>query len=261
MLLLHMVCLTHKIYDRLQASGASAIALGHGAQATGTQSISIGTGNQVSGNHSGALGDPTIVTGDNSYSVGNNNTLSTKNTFALGNAITTTIGNDVVLGTGSASYATGTATKGTAAYSSETIEGITYNYAGNTAPANVISVGATGAEGRIQNVAAGLVSTTSTDAINGSQLYDTNKALGNLAGNTAAALGGGTTLNPDGTLAGKPQVVSQSGITDGNRPQAGRHAELAVRAVELAAPFDLPAKYYNAWKRVSAFRFDRKLSQ
>ena len=68
-------------------------------------------------------------------------------------------------------------------------------------------------------------------------------------------------LNPDGTLAGKPQVVSQSGITDGNRPQAGRHAELAVRAVELAAPFDLPAKYYNAWKRVSAFRFDRKLSQ
>ena len=198
---------------RSQASGASAIALGHGAQATGTQSISIGTGNQVSGNHSGALGDPTIVTGDNSYSVGNNNTLSTKNTFALGNAITTTIGNDVVLGTGSASYATGTATKGTAAYSSETIEGITYNYAGNTAPANVISVGATGAEGRIQNVAAGLVSTTSTDAINGSQLYDTNKALGNLAGNTAAALGGGTTLNPDGTLEAPSYTVTTNPST------------------------------------------------
>ena len=68
-------------------------------------------------------------------------------------------------------------------------------------------------------------------------------------------------LNADGSLAGKPRVVSRSGVTEGNRPQAGRHAELAVRAVELAAPFDLPAKYYNAWKRVSAFRFDRKLSQ
>lgn len=68
-------------------------------------------------------------------------------------------------------------------------------------------------------------------------------------------------LNPDGTLASKPRVVSQAGITQSNRPQAARHAELAVRAVELAAPFDLPPKLYNAWKRVSAFRFDRKLAQ
>ena len=68
-------------------------------------------------------------------------------------------------------------------------------------------------------------------------------------------------LNSDGSLAGPPRVVSQSGVTDSNRPQAGRHAELAIRAVRLAAPFDLPAKYYNAWKRVSAFSFDRKLSQ
>ena len=68
-------------------------------------------------------------------------------------------------------------------------------------------------------------------------------------------------LNPDGSLAGKPRVVSQDGITDANRPQAARHAELAVRAVQLAAPFDLPPELYNGWKRVAAFRFDRKLSQ
>ena len=37
--------------------------------------------------------------------------------------------------------------------------------------------------------------------------------------------------------------------------------EQAIRAVELAAPFNLPPEYYNAWKRVSSFRFDRKLSQ
>ena len=66
-------------------------------------------------------------------------------------------------------------------------------------------------------------------------------------------------LNRDGTLAGAPRVVSQSGVTDANRTQAGRHKELAIRAVQLAAPFDLPPEYYNAWKRVTAFRFDRKM--
>ena len=68
-------------------------------------------------------------------------------------------------------------------------------------------------------------------------------------------------LNPDGTLAGTPRVVRQDGITDANRAQAARHAEQAVRAVQLAAPFNLPAEYYEAWKRVADFRFDRKLSQ
>ena len=68
-------------------------------------------------------------------------------------------------------------------------------------------------------------------------------------------------LNPDGTLAGRPVVVSQSGITDANRAQAARHAEQAIRAVQLAAPFQLPPQYYAQWKRVAQFRFDRKLSQ
>lgn len=68
-------------------------------------------------------------------------------------------------------------------------------------------------------------------------------------------------LNRDGTLAGSPQVVRQEGVTDANRAQAARHAEQAIRAVQLAAPFNLPAEYYDAWKRVATFRFDRKLSQ
>jgi hypothetical protein len=68
-------------------------------------------------------------------------------------------------------------------------------------------------------------------------------------------------MNPDGTLAGAPRVVSQSGVTDANRTQAQRHAEQAVRAVRLAAPFDLPDDLYPAWKHVASFRFDRKLSQ
>ena len=68
-------------------------------------------------------------------------------------------------------------------------------------------------------------------------------------------------LNPDGSLAGTPRVVSQSGVTDANSPQKARHAEQAIRAVQLAAPFELPAQYYSLWKHVSSFRFDRRLSQ
>ena len=68
-------------------------------------------------------------------------------------------------------------------------------------------------------------------------------------------------LNPDGSLAGRPRVVDQQGITPANEAQAKRHAEQAIRAVQLAAPFDLPDTYYSGWKRVAAFRFDRKLSQ
>ena len=68
-------------------------------------------------------------------------------------------------------------------------------------------------------------------------------------------------LNPDGSLAGRPRVVSQSGVTDANSAQKARHAEQAIRAVQLAAPFDLPEQYYPLWKRVASFRFDRRLSQ
>ena len=68
-------------------------------------------------------------------------------------------------------------------------------------------------------------------------------------------------LNPDGSLAGRPEVLRQTGVNDVNRAQADRHAEQAVRAVQLAAPFDLPEEYYEAWKLVSPFSFDWKLSQ
>ncbi|MCB2076944.1 MAG: hypothetical protein KDE55_04505 [Novosphingobium sp.] len=68
-------------------------------------------------------------------------------------------------------------------------------------------------------------------------------------------------LNEDGSLAGKPVLEDQRGVTDVNRAQAYRHAEQAIRAVELAAPFNLPPQYYSAWKRIKAWRFDRRLSQ
>jgi hypothetical protein len=66
-------------------------------------------------------------------------------------------------------------------------------------------------------------------------------------------------LNPDGSLAGDPRVIGTTGIDASNRPQVGRHQEMAVRAVRLAAPFRLPPDYYSAWRRIK-FTFDWKLN-
>ena len=67
-------------------------------------------------------------------------------------------------------------------------------------------------------------------------------------------------LNRDGSLDGRPQLVSQRGENDTNRTQAARHGEQAIRAVQLAAPFDLPENLYAGWKTVT-LDFDWKLSQ
>lgn len=68
-------------------------------------------------------------------------------------------------------------------------------------------------------------------------------------------------LNRDGSLAGPVEFVRQEGRTDANQPQWDRHREQAIRAVQLAAPFDLPEQYYDTWKRVGPIRFDKRLSQ
>lgn len=65
-------------------------------------------------------------------------------------------------------------------------------------------------------------------------------------------------LNRDGSLAGPPRVVGQTGVTASNRPQADLHKERAIAAARLAAPFKLPEEYYEAWKLITP-TFDRRL--
>ncbi len=67
-------------------------------------------------------------------------------------------------------------------------------------------------------------------------------------------------LNPDGSLSGRPKCNTvSSSITPSNRPQANLHCERVIRAIQLAAPFDLPDQFYNGWKTISSWRFDRRL--
>jgi hypothetical protein len=68
-------------------------------------------------------------------------------------------------------------------------------------------------------------------------------------------------LNKDGSLAGEPRFVSQSGVNASNAAQAAVHKENAIKAVRAAAPFKLPVEHYSYWKSVVSFRFDKRLSQ
>ncbi|MFU7529492.1 energy transducer TonB [Qipengyuania sp. ASV99] len=66
-------------------------------------------------------------------------------------------------------------------------------------------------------------------------------------------------LAEDGSLKGRPTCRTEAGsITESNRPQADLHCERAIRAVQLAAPFNLPAQFYSRWDDLE-WQFDRRL--
>ncbi len=134
------------------SSGANALAGGFGASATGAASSVVGNGAKDNG-------------------VANSTVLGNGASIATGLQ-----GSNVALGQGSTVAESAVGTKGT------TINGKDYAFAGTT-PAGAVSVGSVGNERTITNVGAGRLSATSTDAINGSQLFATNQAVDDLASN------------------------------------------------------------------------------
>lgn len=196
----------------------------------------------VTGNHNTVTGDPDTSTAGDAGSVsditvtGSKNTIQAKNqknrnltdiqivgnqntvdattqnadlsnTQILGSHVTATLGNSVYLGSNSAYVVSGATTKGMDVYNSDG----TYQYAGGT-PAGIVTVGSAGKERRIQNVAAGLVSAKSTDAVNGSQLYTMTRPL-RFAGDNSTI---GTTSGSDVNVLhrGSDQAMSLLGGAD-----------------------------------------------
>ena len=182
-------------------SGAASSAIGTDNKVYGNNSYVIGGGNTigsatitetteangdkikkvtagtVKGSTAGAFGYKNTVTTDNAYVVGNNSTASADGAMVLGSSASVTGKNGVALGNNTkvahenaVAIGNGSETAAAVATPSATINGVTHNFAGVN-PASTVSVGKAGAERTITNVAAGRISATSTDAINGSQLY------------------------------------------------------------------------------------------
>ena len=196
--------------DRSASIGVKTVANGTAALAVGTESVArtdytIAQGYQAKAWEVGAIaiGKEAKANAQNAIVLGNGSSNQSQNALVLGNEITLPTGNDnsVVIGYQS-TIATNGETRGTSSYDSATIGGLTYGgFTGN--PTSVFSIGPTGGR-TLQHVAAGQISATSLDAINGSQLYRTNLALGNLA----------TTLVSN--LGGNAEVVKANGDTLGN---------------------------------------------
>lgn len=164
-------------------NGQFDLAVGHYVNVKAAKGLAVGSYNTLSekATASGVFGQgkygETAIDAANSYSVGNYNHISGENTFVLGNNVTTSLKNGVVLGNDS----TDGDVVGTASHTFE--NGTTVNYAG-TAPVSTVSVGAKDKERTITNLAAGRVSATSTDAINGSQLHGVHQMIDALGKST-----------------------------------------------------------------------------
>ena len=147
---------------------------GAGADQDTITTVTDGT---VKGNMSGAFGYKNSITADNSYVVGSNSNVSADGAMVIGNNASVTAKNAVALGNNTkvdnesaVALGTGSETAAAVATPSATINGAVHNFAGIN-PASTVSVGKVGMERTVTNVAAGRISATSTDAINGSQLH------------------------------------------------------------------------------------------
>ena len=173
----------------LKNIGTNAIAVGNNSLVTGKNAIGIGTNGLITGEDAIGIGRDNTISGVGSVTIGSNNSIQSNNAFAIGNNINipTGMNNAVVIGNNST------------AKSPTTVDGVTADA--------TVSIGSSGHERQLVNVSKGEVSNTSTDAINGSQLYKVqsevdkkaNKDASNLTGTDVSKwqekLGTGTVTN------------------------------------------------------------------
>ena len=200
---------TIAIGSQARTIGYNTLAIGNGATVSGPSSIAIGRTNNVTGENSVAiganngtikgeqavvvgynnkmttadqeqliLGSNSVTSGQGSIVVGTHGQATAVDAVALGNNTIADVQNGVAIGTNSVTESA----VGTSNIKDNTtdIRFSNSTYAGST-PDSVVSFGTNGRAGaggvtsytrQLQNVSAGRVSSTSTDAINGSQLYD-----------------------------------------------------------------------------------------
>ncbi|SCK09101.1 Head domain of trimeric autotransporter adhesin [Variovorax sp. HW608] len=235
-----------------KATGAGAVAIGDPSIATGTGAVALGFNSiaTADGTASGgaadgaiAMGNASVATGQGSVALGNLATTGAAGGVAIGDTAKALQGNGIALGSGStATHANdvalgaGSTTAAAVATTGATINSVEYTFAG-AAPTSTVSVGAEGSERTITNVAAGRLSATSTDAINGSQLDATNRAVtaigSNIAGNNTQGLPPAVAPGNNSVAIGPGSVADRDNTISFGTPGAER--QLANVAPGVAA--------------------------
>lgn len=250
-----------------KALGTYSTAMGQSATANSWDSITVGSASKVSGQGSVNVGSNSVLSGKNIAAVGADSKISSNNVSTLGSNITVAAGRDgaVVLGHGSDA---GKESTKVMAVNSAVADGsplVYSDFAGKLGgtdtdgtnkeatgkQGNVVSVGSKGNERQIKHVAAGQITADSTDAINGSQLYQVAKTLGTAANQTANALG--VTLNKDGTLSGFSQPLTIAEGSNYTAPPAAGDVKTALTNLNnyVNAGWNITASGNNYEKNVS----------
>ncbi|WP_424411659.1 YadA-like family protein [Pasteurella sp. PK-2025] len=213
------------------ANASSAMAFGSNSSATGVDAIAVGV-------QAKALRDDSIAFGYNanaSYvkaiSIGSNSIANNENTTAIGVSAKATHKDSVALGTNSITDQV----HKTANY---TVNGHTHHFAGAD-PIGTVSVGGNGKVRTITNVGAGRISNTSTDAINGSQLYA-----------VAAEVGKGWTLTTGKENGGEATGTSNQNVKLGDTVtvKAGKNIKVhqAGSTITVATQENVSFNHVNA---------------
>ena len=196
------------------AVGDDSVAIGHQAQTTQAYSIAIGKQANSSGLYSTAIGSSAQAAGQNSFAGGNNAKATGSDSVALGSGATTTIGSSVALGNGAVGTANNfDATAKNATFKNDSGAATNVSYAASSSSTTgAVSVGSAGNERQIQNVAAGRISATSTDAVNGSQLYT---VMNNVGHNIQQNGTDKSRINNNGTVNYADGNLTTVAVTDG----------------------------------------------
>ena len=263
------------------ATNNNVVVIGRDSNASGNQSVAMGANATSKGTYDTAIGNDVTADGDNSVAIGRSATTKSSSSLAIGTygtrgtsatgSYSIAMGRDVTASAESAiaigkdavadkknavAFGSGSNTSSSAtAQSSTTIGGKTYSWnkgvlSGADLAGMQVSVGKTGFERQIKNVAAGEISANSTDAINGAQLYSVASGLArdlkvHYVSIKSGATGAGSNFDNDGAQAAdsiaigpSSSVTRQNGIAIGSGAQSlseysiviGKNAQAETKA-------------------------------
>ncbi|MDZ5520037.1 YadA-like family protein [Escherichia marmotae] len=196
------------------ASGERSVALGQATVATGSRAIAIGSAAQATKEYSLALGNSAHANGDYATAIGKDSEANGLHSLAIGQASEASKAGSVAMGYNSQSNGTGAVALGQDSFVSGNDSAALGNGArtsGNNSVAlgagalaaedNVISVGNNTDQRKIVFVDKGIINKTSTDAVNGSQIFALSQSVANrLGGNASVNAADGTVNAPTYTI-------------------------------------------------------------
>ena len=195
------------------ANNTQAIAMGTSANSSEHSSVAIGAASLSNGNNAVAMGVRANASGVDSMALGTVANALGQNAIALGRTSIANTVNSVALGSYSeAGSNTFDATSSRAVFKNDAGSNSEVRFAASSSSiGGAVSVGKAGNERQIQNVAAGRLSATSTDAINGSQLYT---VLNNSGFNVQENGNAKSRINNNGVVNFKDGNLTTANVTD-----------------------------------------------